>query len=189
MPLTWSQVKKGLDPAAYTVRTVPALVKKLKAWEDYCDGERPLAERHQAAGQGLMAPMAVISAGVLVYRQTGPRPEFLLGHPGGPLWARKDLGAWMVPKGLIEAGEDPAAAAVREFEEETGLSLPGSGRALGAACAKPAARRCSAGRPRRTSILRPSSRVSSRWNGRRAPGSARAFPRSTAWPISTTPRR
>jgi len=43
MPLTWSQVKKGLDPAKYTVRTVPALVKKLTAWEDYCDGERPLA--------------------------------------------------------------------------------------------------------------------------------------------------
>jgi bifunctional non-homologous end joining protein LigD len=43
MPLIWSQVKKGLDPAKYTVRTVPALVKKLTAWEDYCDGERPLA--------------------------------------------------------------------------------------------------------------------------------------------------
>ena len=68
--------------------------------------------------------MAVISAGVLVYRQTGHRPEFLLGHPGGPLWARKDQGAWMVPKGLIEAGEDPATAAVREFEEETGLTCP-----------------------------------------------------------------
>jgi bifunctional non-homologous end joining protein LigD len=43
MPVSWSQVKKGLDPKSYTVRTVPALVKKLKAWEDYCDGERPLA--------------------------------------------------------------------------------------------------------------------------------------------------
>ncbi|MEP6967966.1 MAG: ATP-dependent DNA ligase, partial [Pseudomonadota bacterium] len=42
-PLTWSQVKKGLDPSKYSVRTVPALVKKLTAWEDYCDGERPLA--------------------------------------------------------------------------------------------------------------------------------------------------
>jgi predicted NUDIX family NTP pyrophosphohydrolase len=68
--------------------------------------------------------MAAISAGVLVYRQTGSRPEFLLGHPGVPLWARKDQGAWMVPKGLIEAGEDPATAAVREFEEETGLTCP-----------------------------------------------------------------
>ena len=69
-------------------------------------------------------PVAVISAGVLVYRQTGPRPEFLLGHPGGPLWPRKDQGAWMVPKGLIEPGEDPVVAARREFEEETGLACP-----------------------------------------------------------------
>ena len=50
--------------------------------------------------------------------------EFLLGHPGGPLWARKDLGAWMVPKGLVEPGEEPLAAARREFEEETGLAAP-----------------------------------------------------------------
>jgi predicted NUDIX family NTP pyrophosphohydrolase len=69
-------------------------------------------------------PVAVISAGVLVYRRIGPRPEFLLGHPGGPLWARKDQGAWMIPKGLIEPGEDPVAAARREFEEETGLACP-----------------------------------------------------------------
>jgi bifunctional non-homologous end joining protein LigD len=51
MPLTWTQVKKGLDPAAYTVRTVPALVKKLKAWEDYCDGERPLAKAIERLGK------------------------------------------------------------------------------------------------------------------------------------------
>ena len=43
MPITWSQVKKGLDPRKYTVHSVPALVKTLKAWEDYFDGERPLA--------------------------------------------------------------------------------------------------------------------------------------------------
>jgi bifunctional non-homologous end joining protein LigD len=51
MPLTWSQVKKGLDPAKYTVRTVPAVVKKLTAWEDYCDGERPLAAAIKRLGQ------------------------------------------------------------------------------------------------------------------------------------------
>ncbi len=50
MPLTWSQVKKGLDPAIYTVRTVPALVRKLEAWEDYCDGERPLANAIKRLG-------------------------------------------------------------------------------------------------------------------------------------------
>jgi len=74
--------------------------------------------------------MGATSAGVMVYRSTGPAPEFLLGHPGGPLWTRKDLGAWMIPKGLIEPGEDPAAAAVREFEEETGLKCPPLSRPL-----------------------------------------------------------
>jgi len=43
MPLTWAQVKKGLDPKKYTVKTAPALIKKSTAWKDYCDGERPLA--------------------------------------------------------------------------------------------------------------------------------------------------
>jgi bifunctional non-homologous end joining protein LigD len=51
MPLTWTQVKKGLDPKAYTVRTVPPLVKTLKAWEDYCDGERPLAKAIERLGK------------------------------------------------------------------------------------------------------------------------------------------
>jgi bifunctional non-homologous end joining protein LigD len=43
MPVAWSQVKKGLDPAKFTIRTVPGMVRNLTAWEDYCDGERPLA--------------------------------------------------------------------------------------------------------------------------------------------------
>ena len=51
MPIMWSQVKKGLDPAKYTVRTVPALVRKLTAWADYCDGERPLAGGIQRLGK------------------------------------------------------------------------------------------------------------------------------------------
>ncbi len=51
MPLTWLQVKRGLDPAAYTVRTVPALVKRLKAWGDYGDGERPLADAIKRLGK------------------------------------------------------------------------------------------------------------------------------------------
>lgn len=74
--------------------------------------------------------MAAVSAGLLVCRQCGGRTEFLLGHPGGPLWARKDIGAWMIPKGLIEPGEEPLRAALREFEEETGLEPPPISRAL-----------------------------------------------------------
>ena len=74
--------------------------------------------------------MGVTSAGILVYRRSGSQTAFLLGHPGGPLWARKDLGAWMVPKGLIEPGEDPLAATIREFIEETGLQPPSVGQAL-----------------------------------------------------------
>jgi predicted NUDIX family NTP pyrophosphohydrolase len=66
----------------------------------------------------------VISAGLLVFRRGGSGPEFLLGHPGGPLWARKNEGAWMIPKGEIQPGEAPLAAARREFAEETGLAAP-----------------------------------------------------------------
>ncbi|HEX4183837.1 MAG TPA: NUDIX domain-containing protein [Caulobacteraceae bacterium] len=74
--------------------------------------------------------MGAVSAGLLVYRRTGPATEVLLGHPGGPLWVRKDYGAWMIPKGLIEPEETPLAAALREFEEETGLKPPAAARAL-----------------------------------------------------------
>lgn len=74
--------------------------------------------------------MAPVSAGILVYRRAGAQLDFLLGHPGGPLWARKDLGAWMAPKGLIAPGEAPLDAAQREFREETGLEPPPVVRAL-----------------------------------------------------------
>lgn len=59
------------------------------------------------------------SAGLLLYRRT-PGLEVLLVHPGGPFWAKKDLGAWSIPKGEHDDGEDPQACALREFEEETG---------------------------------------------------------------------
>ncbi len=70
-----------------------------------------------------------ISAGLVLYRFS-PAPEVLLVHPGGPFWARKDLGAWSIPKGLAEEGEDPLTAAHREFEEETGHKAHGELRAL-----------------------------------------------------------
>ena len=64
------------------------------------------------------------SAGILLYRQTGDALEVLLVHPGGPLWARRDTGAWSIPKGEYGDEEDPQACALREFEEETGTALP-----------------------------------------------------------------
>jgi len=69
--------------------------------------------------------MGAHSAGLLLYRRSGDGAvEVLLAHPGGPFWARKDDGAWSVPKGEYEAGDDPLAAAYREFREETGLEPP-----------------------------------------------------------------
>jgi predicted NUDIX family NTP pyrophosphohydrolase len=60
------------------------------------------------------------SAGILLFRRHGAEPEFLLVHPGGPFWAKKDAGAWSIPKGGIEEGEEPRACAVRELGEELG---------------------------------------------------------------------
>jgi len=69
--------------------------------------------------------MPKVSAGILLYRKKDDVPEVFLVHPGGPFWAGKDLGAWSIPKGLPEKGEDLLAAAQREFQEETGFSLSG----------------------------------------------------------------
>lgn len=67
------------------------------------------------------------SAGILMYRGEGQSLELLLVHPGGPFWAKKDLGAWSIPKGEHEPGEDPLQAALREFAEELGPALPATG--------------------------------------------------------------
>jgi predicted NUDIX family NTP pyrophosphohydrolase len=71
------------------------------------------------------------SAGLLMYRGSGPDVAVLLVHPGGPFWARKDLGAWSIPKGEYAADEDPLAVAQREFEEETGARPRGEFQPLG----------------------------------------------------------
>ena len=65
------------------------------------------------------------SAGLLVWRRTAGGVEFLLAHPGGPFWKNRDEGAWSIPKGLVGEGEETHAAALREFEEETGLRVDG----------------------------------------------------------------
>jgi len=71
------------------------------------------------------------SAGLLLHRRRHGTCEVFLVHPGGPYWLNKDAGAWSIPKGLVEAGEDALAAARREFREETGFSVDGEFRALG----------------------------------------------------------
>jgi len=64
-----------------------------------------------------------LSAGILLFRDREGETEVLLVKPGGPFWRNKDAGAWMIPKGMVEPGEAPAEAALREFEEETGTRL------------------------------------------------------------------
>ena len=65
------------------------------------------------------------SAGLLLFRRGARGLEVFLAHPGGPFWRNRDVGAWTIPKGLLEEGEEPLAAACREFEEETGLTPTG----------------------------------------------------------------
>jgi predicted NUDIX family NTP pyrophosphohydrolase len=72
-----------------------------------------------------------MSGGILLFRRSGDGLEVLLAHPGGPFWRRKDQGAWSIPKGEYGPEEDPLAAAIREFAEETGACLAGEFLPLG----------------------------------------------------------
>jgi predicted NUDIX family NTP pyrophosphohydrolase len=74
-----------------------------------------------------------LSAGILLYRRRQTGIEVLIVHPGGPLWAKKDQGAWSIPKGEYAEGEDPLAVAKREFHEETGCEASGPSLELAAA--------------------------------------------------------
>jgi predicted NUDIX family NTP pyrophosphohydrolase len=71
-----------------------------------------------------MRAMAKRSAGILLHRPGAAGPEVLLVHPGGPFWAKRDHGAWSIPKGEYDDGEDPLACARREFAEELGSAPP-----------------------------------------------------------------
>jgi len=82
------------------------------------NGQAPDAESPYA-----VKPMPQHSAGILLYRRRRGTVEVLLVHPGGPLWAKKDDGAWSIPKGVYGPGEDALTAAKREFAEETGAEL------------------------------------------------------------------
>jgi predicted NUDIX family NTP pyrophosphohydrolase len=79
-----------------------------------------------------MAKPFTESAGMLLFRRVHPtRLEVFLAHPGGPFWAKKDAGAWTIPKGLVNEGESTLLAACREFEEETGIRPTGKFLPLG----------------------------------------------------------
>lgn len=71
-----------------------------------------------------MATVTRTSAGIVLHRTRHGVVEVLLGHMGGPFWARRDAGAWSIPKGEIESGEDPLSVARREFHEEIGVPVP-----------------------------------------------------------------
>ena len=75
--------------------------------------------------------MATMSAGILMYRHGTGGLDVLLVHPGGPFWRNRDLGAWSIPKGELNDGEDPEQAARREFAEELGIEATGRLRPLG----------------------------------------------------------
>ena len=75
--------------------------------------------------------MPKLSAGLLMYRKRNGRLEVFLVHPGGPFWAKKDIGAWSIPKGEYKGDEDPLDAARREFREETGFVVEGHFEHLG----------------------------------------------------------
>ncbi len=85
-----------------------------------------------------------LSAGIVLYRRSGGRLEVFLVHPGGPFWTKKDAGAWSIPKGEYAEGDEPEAAARREFQEETGCELTGPLQSL-------------------TSLKQPSGKVISAW--------------------------
>ncbi|MDB5705038.1 MAG: hypothetical protein JWN66_2154 [Sphingomonas bacterium] len=72
-----------------------------------------------------------LSAGILLYRRRRDELQVLLVHPGGPFWAARDKGAWQIPKGNVELGEEPPEAARREFREEVGSDPPGALEPLG----------------------------------------------------------
>jgi predicted NUDIX family NTP pyrophosphohydrolase len=74
--------------------------------------------------------MPKLSAGLLLYRNHDGSVEVLIGHPGGPFWAKKDDGAWSVPKGEYDEADDPLACAIREFGEELGADPPDASEAV-----------------------------------------------------------
>jgi ADP-ribose pyrophosphatase YjhB (NUDIX family) len=118
-------------------------------------------------------------AGILLFRQAGKDLQVFLGHPGGPFWSRKDLGVWTLPKGLIAPGEDPLAAAQREFAEETG-HVPQGEFISSATRSSREARSFTYGQCKKTGKRIYCAAIHSRWNGRQNPDGGRVSPSLTA---------
>ena len=78
-----------------------------------------------------MSSRTAVSAGLLLFRRRDGATEVFLAHPGGPFWAKRDAGAWTIPKGVVDEGEDLLDAARREFREETGIEPAGPFISLG----------------------------------------------------------
>ena len=133
--------------------------------------------------------MPKLSAGLLLYRRRGDVVQVLVAHPGGPIWARRDAGAWSLPKGAPIDGEDLLATARREFEEETGQRPPD------AAAIDLGEVRMRSGKVVHGFALEgdldPARLVSmrSRSSGRRGPAGGSRSPRSTGCCGRTRPRR
>jgi predicted NUDIX family NTP pyrophosphohydrolase len=109
--------------------------------------------------------MPKLSAGILMFRRRNQEVDFFLAHPGGPFWQKKDAGAWSIPKGEYNSGDDPLEAAKREFEEETGIKPHGTFMPLG-------------------EIKQPSGKVISAWavEGDCSPEAIRSNTFSIEWP-------
>ena len=141
---------------------------------------------------GFLVGLAVVvkSAGLLLYKGGADRLSVLLVHPGGPFWAKRDQGAWSIPKGEIMEGEDPEKAARREFAEELGVAF--EDRCISSA--RQFSREASGSSPMRAkaiSIARRSAATASRSNGRRRAAGGAAFrksivPNGSAWMRRTT---
>jgi predicted NUDIX family NTP pyrophosphohydrolase len=109
-------------------RTVHSGINGVKRLRRAWVASRSRPRRHKSRESSIMSK---VSAGLVMYRQRSTQLEVLLVHLGGPFWAKKDAGAWFVPKGEINPGEDELAAAKREFAEETGLQPAGTFLPLG----------------------------------------------------------
>src|SRR5436305_23592 len=115
----WARQRGSIAPSAFpsplsASAPTGACRSSTSTTRSTCSSIRCLATRRSARR----------SAGILLHRRSGGELEVLLVHPGGPAWARRDLGAWSIPKGEYEPEEEPLAAARREFAEELGKPPP-----------------------------------------------------------------